>query len=144
MSITIYALQTFTAQDATACTKGNTYTVTEYAANLAVQRGQAQISEIKKDPYAAEGQNGIPYSFTTRTLANRDNEKTLIPIDSSQTATVPKGLAEGFGCAFNNNVTISAASGVTLTDKRVAGAANPTCAIVNIANDNYEVWGSKT
>ena len=143
MSITIYALQTFTAVDGTACTKGNTYTVTEQSAHIAEQRGQAQISEIKKDPYAAEGQNGIPFSFSTRTLANRDNERTLIPSDASQTATIPKGLNEGFGCAFNNNVTISAASGVTLTDKRVSGATNPTCAIVNIANDTYEIWGSK-
>lgn len=144
MSINIYALQTFTAQDSTACTKGGTYTVTEYAANLAVQRGQAHISEIKKDPYAAEGQNGLPFSFSTRTLHNRDNEKTLLPIDASQTATIPVTLAEGFGCAFNNNVTIAVDSGVTITDKRTTGATNPTCAIINVGNNIYEIWGSKT
>lgn len=144
MAIQIYALQTFTATDGTSCFRNNTYTVAESAANVAVQRGQAQISEIKKDAYAAFGQLGIPTSFSTRILTNSDNGLTLLPSDSSQTATVPVGLAEGFGCAFNSNLTVSAASGVTVTDKRVSGATNPICAIINVGNDTYEVWGSKT
>lgn len=144
MSILIYADQSFTATDGTVCVKGGTYTVSEFAANVASQRGQAHISEIKKDPYSAEGQNGIPYTFTTRTLRRGDNERTFLPTDASQTATVPNTLPEGFGCAFNNNVTITAGSGVTVNDKRTTGATYPVCALVNVGNNLYEVWGSKT
>lgn len=144
MSILIYADQSFTALDGTVCLKDNSYTVSEFSANVAVQRGQAHITEIKKDPYSAEGQNGIPYSFSTRTLRRADNERTFLPSDASQMATVPTNLPEGFSCAFNNNVTISATSGVTITDKRTTGATSPTCALINTGNNTYEVWGSKT
>jgi hypothetical protein len=144
MAILIYADQSFTAADGTVCVKDNSYTVSEFAANVATQRGQAHISEIKKDPYSAEGQNGIPYTFTTRTLRRADNERTFLPTDTSQTATIPTNLPEGFSCAFNSNVTIAAASGVTVTDKRTTGATNPTCAVINTGTNTYEVWGSKT
>jgi hypothetical protein len=47
----IYALQNFTSTDGINCTKGGTFTVTETAANIAIQRGQAQLAEIT--PYQA-------------------------------------------------------------------------------------------
>lgn len=144
MATLIYALQNFTATDGTVCTKGNTYSVREASAMIAQQQGLAQPAESGKDPYGNEGQKGQPYSFATRTLRNTDCDRVLIPSDNAQTATIPSGLVLGFGCAFNNNITISAGSGVTLTDKRSTGATNPTCAIVCTGTNTYEVWGSKT
>lgn len=49
MAISIYAIQTFTATDGTSCTKGNVYSVTDSAAFIAYQRGQAQPAALQED-----------------------------------------------------------------------------------------------
>lgn len=58
----IYALQSFTAIDGTACTAKNTYTLTDTAAQNAIMSGQAQIAEMPNyiaSPAFAEDSSGI-------------------------------------------------------------------------------------
>jgi hypothetical protein len=85
-----------------------------------------------------------PNPFTSRALTNADNDKTLVPSNASQTVTINTGLMVGFSAYVNNNATVTAGAGVTLTDKRTSGATNPTFAIVNTGANTYELIGSKT
>lgn len=100
-------------------------------------------SRVENNRVEARSSGEAGVTFSSRSLTDADNGKVLLPSDASQTATINSDLLIGFGCAFNNNVTIAAGSGVTITDKRTTGATNPTCAIVNVGTNTYEVWGSK-
>ena len=93
---------------------------------------------------AVDVQIGVPAAFTTRSLANTDNGKNLI-CGSAQVATVPTGLASGFGCAFKGIITFTApGTGVaTVTDVRTTGATNPWCALVQTGTDTYDCVGTK-
>lgn len=86
--------------------------------------------------------NAAPYAFTSRALADTDNGMTRV-CASAQAATVNAGLPAGFGCAFKGAISFVAGSGVTITDVRTTGAANPWCALVQTAADTYDVVGTK-
>jgi hypothetical protein len=81
-------------------------------------------------------------AFTTRALAASDNGATLI-CASAQTATVGAGLGAGFGLAAKGGISFTAGSGVTITDVRTTGAANPWCALVQTGTDTYDIVGGK-
>jgi hypothetical protein len=59
--------------------------------------------------------------------------------------TVHSGAVAGFGFGVSGAgaVAFAGASGVTVTDKRTAGATNPVCALVQVGANAYEVWGTK-
>ncbi len=86
----------------------------------------------------------IVSGFTSRALAATDNYATIIPTDAAQTATINTGLATGFGCFFTKNATVTAGAGVTVTDNRVAGATNPSFAVIAVGANAYILVGSKT
>ena len=115
---------------------------------LALGLGTASGNATGDFATAAQGtkvdQIGVPAAFTTRSLANTDNGKNLI-CGSAQVATVPTGLASGFGCAFKGIITFTApGTGVaTVTDVRTTGATNPWCALVQTGTDTYDCVGTK-
>lgn len=53
MTTSIYALLNFTATDGTSCTNGNVYSLSDSAAFVAYQRGQAQPAELQEDVNAS-------------------------------------------------------------------------------------------
>lgn len=83
-----------------------------------------------------------PYAFTTRALAESDNGQTRI-CASAQTATVNASMPVGFGVAFKGAISFTAGSGVTISDVRTSGAANPWCALTQTGVDTYDVVGTK-
>lgn len=83
----------------------------------------------------------VPLSFSSRALNYTDDNKVLVPVDASQTATINTGLPEGFGCSFNKMIAFNGTA--TVTDKRTSGAANPFCTLVNVGLDQYDVIGGK-
>ena len=122
-------------------------------ADAAAQRtslglGTAAVAATGDFATAAQGtkvdQLGVPTAFTTRSLANTDNGKNLI-CGSAQVATVPVGLASGFGCAFKGIITFTAPStGVAaVTDVRTTGATDPWCALMATGSDTYDCVGTK-
>ena len=117
-------------------------------AALGLTLGTAAAAAAGDFATAAQGtkvdQIGVPAAFTTRSLANTDNGKNLI-CGSAQVATVPTGLASGFGCAFKGIITFTApGTGVaTVTDVRTTGATNPWCALVQTGTDTYDCVGTK-
>lgn len=86
---------------------------------------------------------GVTAVTASRTLTAADDVGRL-HCTAGITLTVPSGLGAKFGCAIWGTVTIAAGAGVTLTDWRVSGAANPVSAIepTPIANA-YLLIGSK-
>lgn len=86
--------------------------------------------------------NAAPYAFTSRALAAVDNGMTLI-CASAQTATVNASMPVGFGLAFKGAISFTAGSGVTISDVRTTGAANPWCALTQTGVDTYDVVGTK-
>lgn len=88
------------------------------------------------------GGTASPYAFTTRALAEADNGQTRI-CASAQTATVNASMPVGFGVAFKGAISFTAGAGVTITDVRTTGAANPWCALVQTGVDTYDVVGAK-
>lgn len=88
------------------------------------------------------GGDASPHDFTTRTLTAADNGLTLI-CSSSQTVTVNTGMAAGFGMVFKGTISFTAGSGVTITDVRTTGSANPWCALMQTGVNTYDVVGTK-
>ena len=88
------------------------------------------------------GGTASPYAFTTRALDEADNGQTRV-CASAQTATVNASMPVGFGVAFKGAISFTAGSGVTITDVRTTGAANPWCALTQTGVDTYDVVGTK-
>lgn len=86
--------------------------------------------------------DATPSAFTTRALADADNGMVLVTT-SAQTATVNAGMANGYGVAVKGQISFVAGSGVTINDLRSTGAANPWCALTQIAANTYDIVGSK-
>lgn len=83
-------------------------------------------------------------AMTTRTTTDADDGG-VFTASSAVTVTVHSGAKTGFGFYISGAgaVTFADASGVTVTDKRTTGATNPSCALVQIGTNAYEVIGAK-
>lgn len=83
-------------------------------------------------------------AMTTRTTTDADDAG-IFTTASAATVTVHSGAKTSFGFYISGAgaVTFAGASGVTVTDKRTTGATNPSCALVQIGTNAYEVIGSK-
>lgn len=88
------------------------------------------------------GGTASPYAFTTRTLDQTDNGQTRV-CASAQVVTVNAAMPIGFGAAFKGAVSFTAGSGVTVTDVRTTGSANPWCALTQTGVDSYDIVGTK-
>lgn len=83
---------------------------------------------------------GAPSAFASRALTVDDDSEVLV-CATSQTATVNTGLPTDFGCTFSGPV--SFAGTATVTDKRSAGDADPTCSLVQTGANAYKAIGTK-
>lgn len=83
-------------------------------------------------------------SLTTRSTTDADDAG-VFTTASAITVTVHSGAKSGFGFYLSGAgaATFAGAGGVTVTDKRTTGAANPVCALVQVGTNLYEVIGSK-
>ncbi len=88
--------------------------------------------------------NVPPSVFTSRALTDADNGA-IFAVSTAQTATVNAGLPTAFGCTFvgAGAITFTGTADPTANDKRVAGAANPACALIQTAADTYAIYGGK-
>lgn len=78
----------------------------------------------------------------TVTLAPADNGgSSITPV--ACVVTVNTGLGLGFGRGFRGAGAVTFAGTATVSDKRVAGAANPTCALLCAGTDTYDCIGGK-
>jgi hypothetical protein len=79
-----------------------------------------------------------------RTLSVLDTNRTLVAA-AARTFTVAKGMAPNFRPTFIGAgvVTIAAASGVTVADRRTTGAANPLATLTRLAVNSWAVTGTK-
>lgn len=82
----------------------------------------------QKSAFQASVSGDVSAVAASRSLAS-DDDGDRLHCAAGITVTVPSGLGSKFGCAIYGPVTVAAGSGVTLTDQRVSGAANPICAI---------------
>lgn len=123
----------------------------DYTVTLAAGSGASVAAQI--DPVTGGvgivangkqvGGTASPYAFTSRVLVETDNGQTRV-CASAQVATVNAGMPVGFGVAFKGPISCTAGSGVTITDVRTSGAANPWCALTQTGVDIYDVVGGKT
>ncbi len=81
---------------------------------------------------------------SSRPLTAADDGSTRFPT-STPAYTVPPGMAMTYGVAFIGACTFVQGAGVTITDQRTAGAANPNCCLVHgVAANAYYLIGSTT
>lgn len=83
---------------------------------------------------------GAPSAFTSRTLTAADDSQVLVAA-SAATVTINTGLPLGFQTAIIGAGALTFAGTATLSDRRVSGAANPGCVVMQIAADSYAVYG---
>jgi hypothetical protein len=89
--------------------------------------------------------NGGGALGATRTTTDADDALNFTaPV--ACTITVHPGAVQGFGFGVSGpgTVTWAGGAGVTVADKRNAGATNPVCGLAYMGANSYEVWGSKT
>lgn len=80
----------------------------------------------------------------TRTTTDADDGGTFTAAVAGAVTIHSGAVANfGFGVSGAGAVTFAGASGVTVTDKRSAGSANPVCSLVQVGANAYEVWGTK-
>lgn len=127
----------------------NGYYTGQVVTSPAGGNSEAQLVSLGYAVYDLDGPSNTPSqgtaapaAFTTRALTSADNGAVLV-CGSSQTATVPPGMATGFGCAFKGTSVFTSGQGVTVTDVRTTGATNPWCALVQTAADVYDIVGTK-
>lgn len=103
MSTLIYAIQTFTATDGTSCIKGNAYTLTDEAAYIAYQRGQAQPAELQENVNAST-LNQLQYDAGAKAPAGVGDDGTLYGVDgellASRFSIIPSGWDAGWRTAL--------------------------------------------
>ncbi len=72
MATLIYAIQSFTATDGTVCTKGNTYNLSDSAANISFQRGQGQPAALQNSVNSS-ALNQLQYQAGSEAVAGVSN-----------------------------------------------------------------------
>lgn len=113
-------------------------TAADVGAATAAQGAKADAAQPKTTVSA-----GTALGATKATTDADDGGTFTAAVNSA--VTVHSGAVAGFGFGVSGAgiVTFTGASGVTVTDKRTSGAANPVCALVQLGANAYEVWGTK-